>query len=291
MSDKDTSRISITAHTTGYTWFANGLAPRQLATRWGRVTYRAQWPVMAAANRVLGISDLETALLQRHVLLDHLVRREVETDAGQVLELACGLSPRGWRFFRSGAPKGVRYVEADLPGMAEKKRRLLEQAGPMAPGHTVTACDVLAKDGPLSLEKVAAAHLDPAVPTLVVTEGLVNYFPDEVLFPLLSRIAAMLSKNAGGVWLSDNIMNTPGPFRFLLRGFLSLTGAVARGRMYFHFNGEEDAAASLASLGFSSAQIHRPEDHASLPHLPQTRRPSFISILEARVRPEKCAGR
>ena len=38
-----------------------------------------------------------------------------------MLELACGLSPRGFRFTRKYGGR-IRYVEADLPAMAARKK-------------------------------------------------------------------------------------------------------------------------------------------------------------------------
>ena len=281
---RDTSRISITAHSTGYTWFANGLSPRPFATRPGVFFYHSQRPWMVLANRVLGISDLETGLLQRHLVLDHLLSAAIrDLGVSQVLEPACGLSPRGWRFMRRSLPEGFRYVEADLPGMAERKRGLLARTGDMPPGHVVADCDVFA-GGELSLESVAGRHLAPGVPTAVVMEGLVNYFPTPVMTGVWGRVAGILSSLGGGLYLTDNLMHPNGhPMGFLIPAWLRLVAVVARGRMHTHFSGPEEARRTFASAGFSQTLVHAPEDFRGVLPLPQSRLASFVSVIEARV--------
>ena len=72
---------------------------------------------------------------------------------GQVLEVAAGMSPRGWRF--TERHPDLVYVEADLPDMAARKRAALERIGRPAT-HRVVELDALAATGPLSLASVAA---------------------------------------------------------------------------------------------------------------------------------------
>ena len=67
-SAEDTSRISITAHHTSYTWYANNLSHKAFATLRGRILYKSTTPWMRLGKMVLGVSDLETSLLQRHII-------------------------------------------------------------------------------------------------------------------------------------------------------------------------------------------------------------------------------
>jgi O-methyltransferase involved in polyketide biosynthesis len=48
-------------------------------------------------------------------------------DVTQVVEIACGLSPDGWRF--TACYPALHYVEADLPVMVAPKRLLLQSQG------------------------------------------------------------------------------------------------------------------------------------------------------------------
>ena len=94
-------RISPTAHSTGYVWARNGLSHPELATREGRVLFEALQPAMLA-SRATGGPTLESYLLARHRAIDALLERAIEAgEVSQVIEVAGGLSPRGWRFGRA----------------------------------------------------------------------------------------------------------------------------------------------------------------------------------------------
>ncbi len=88
-------------------------------------------------SRALGGMGLEHYLLTRHRAIDALLERAIEQHGiTQVVEVACGLSPRGWRFAQRYGDR-ITYIEADLPAMAERKRRALERMGSLGPTHRV----------------------------------------------------------------------------------------------------------------------------------------------------------
>ena len=70
MTDRDSSRISPTAHYTGQVWQRNGLAPPELDTLTGRLMFQAlrapRWPGASGPGGV----TLATLLLQRHRIID-----------------------------------------------------------------------------------------------------------------------------------------------------------------------------------------------------------------------------
>lgn len=281
----DTSRISITAHHTGYTWYAYGLSHKALTTARGAVLYKALSPLMKAGRAVFGLSDIETYLVQRHLILDHLMDREVrEHGTCRVLELACGLSPRGMRFCDRHRNLDPVYVEADLPGMAARKQRLLSQNGLLRPGHTVAVGNILAGQGPDSIEELFAAHFSRKGRTIVVTEGIVNYFPLPTVLALWGRIAALLARSGGGLYLCDNMPEfSSGAGRRFVRPARRMVELAARGRTHLHFAGDAPAERALLSAGFSLARVHCPEDFFSTLPVPRSRQKSFIRVLEASV--------
>jgi hypothetical protein len=119
--------ISPTAHYTGRVWLRNGLSDPAFATWEGQVLYAATAPLLAAA-KLAGAPTLEAFLLARHHLIDEILTEGIEDGSiSQIVEIAAGLSPRGLRFTREHPD--ITYVEADLPGMAERKRAALAAAG------------------------------------------------------------------------------------------------------------------------------------------------------------------
>jgi O-methyltransferase involved in polyketide biosynthesis len=111
--------ISPTAHYTGYVWARHGLSHPALETREGRLLFESMRPVNAVSEALGGVS-LETYLLTRHRAIDVLLERAIEEGGvSQVVEVACGLSPRGWRFTRRYGSR-ITYVEADLPASSAR---------------------------------------------------------------------------------------------------------------------------------------------------------------------------
>src|SRR6185369_4956604 len=103
--------ISPTAHYTGYVWFAHGHSHRAFATRAGLLMYQALRGPNAAAH-ALGMPTLEGMLLARHRLIDLRLQQAIDAgEVSQIVEVACGLSPRGWRF-RQRYGEAITYVEA-----------------------------------------------------------------------------------------------------------------------------------------------------------------------------------
>ena len=250
----DSSRISPTAHFTGYVWYRHGLGDPALQTRAGKLLVTAFAPIDRAA-RWAGGPNLEDVLLARHRLIDEILERAIAAgEVGQVLEVAAGLSPRGLRFTRRHGDR-LRYVEGDLPGMARRKRRALDQAASPVQVEVVEL-DAMADSGPNSLAEVAARHLDPSRGLAIVTEGLVNYFDRTALEAMWGRFARLLAGYPHGLYLSDihlsgDMRRVPGA-----RAFSALVSVFARGRVHLHYRGEAEAGAALLAAGFAEARIH-----------------------------------
>jgi O-methyltransferase involved in polyketide biosynthesis len=249
-------RIGPTAHYTGYVWARNGLSPRLLATTEGRVMFESLQPAMLA-SRAVGGPTLEAYLLARHRAIDALLERAIE-DAGvsQVIEVACGLSPRGWRFAdRYGAR--LRYIEADLADMAARKRAALDRMGSLTDHHQVRAVDALKDDGPDSLAAVTA-DLDARRGLAIITEGLLGYLPTDAVEGTWRRFARALEGFPTGRYISD--LHLGGAVTPPVRAFRLVLSAFVRGRVYLHFEGAGDAETALRAAGFDSAQVRPAAD-------------------------------
>ena len=269
--------ISPTAHYTGYVWYRHGLSHRGLATARGARLYQALRP-LNAGSATMGGPTLEGLLLSRHKALDAQLDAAIRNgEVGQVIEVAAGLSPRGWDFCRRHP--GLRYVEADLPAMAARKRRLLDGAGLRVPLHTVQAIDALADNGPESLAALASS-LDPGLGLAIVTEGLLNYFDTAAVLGMWRRFATSLRRFPSGLYLSD--LHIGADNRGLaFHAFSTLLAAFVRGRVHRHFDSAADAAAQLQACGFRSAALDPPPPQPVAGTASDLRSASLVRLVRA----------
>ena len=198
----DSSGISFTALYTGAVWHRYGLSDDTLATEKGRWLYRLMTPFEAASKAAIG-GNIRTFLLQRHLIIDHLIDQAIkEKGITQVLEIACGMSPRGIRL-RQKHPL-LHMVEADLPDMAARKALRLMATGRLGDHHQVTPIDILADHGEYQLEKVIDRVFENNEPVIIVTEGLTSYFSLKTITEFWRRLAAAMAKRPGSVYLSES---------------------------------------------------------------------------------------
>jgi O-methyltransferase involved in polyketide biosynthesis len=246
MARTNPETISPTAHYTGYVWFAHGHSHEAFATPAGRLLYQGLRVANLVAKRAK-LPTLEGMLLARHRLIDLRLAQAIEAgDISQVVEVAAGLSPRGWRF-RNRYGDRIRYIEADLPGMLANKRRVLAELGGETPHHRTVEIDALLDTGATSIEGVCST-LDPDRGTAIITEGLINYFDKPTMLGIWRRFAAALQRFPKSLYLSDLLMRqgNEGPF---VTGFSWLLAAFVRGRVHLHFDTVEQAEDEMADTG------------------------------------------
>jgi O-methyltransferase involved in polyketide biosynthesis len=273
------ARISPTAHYTGQVWLRNGLADPAFATREGDWLHRLLAP-FNRGSKALGGPTLDGMLLARHRLIDHLLEKAIEAEAvGQVVEVAAGLSPRGWRMSR--AHPRVRYVEADLPGMVARKRNVLARAAPVGPGHELVEIDALADAGPSSIAAITA-RLDPSRGTAIITEGLLNYFPAQVVARMWRRFGLALGRFPAGLYLAD--LGVAEDSRGLpVHLFRAALGTFVRGGVYLDFEDEAAARKELEIAGFTTAELHRPATFGGVLGEIEPAGARRVRIIEARL--------
>lgn len=278
----DTSSISFTALYTGHVWAANGLSAPAFQTRTGRLFYHALAPFEYVGGKLFG-GNIRTFLLQRHYLIDHLVEQAIAEDGvTQILEIACGLSPRGYRFCQRHPQ--LTYIEADLPDMADRKQRLLARTGSLSSRHQALPLNIFAQHTDDSLEGVLQAHFDPGKPVLVITEGLVNYFDLPSVEIFWRRLRVALQHFPAGIYLTDNYpLLDDHPFRRTMSALRDMLGAVSRSKVSFHFGSDREAQTHFELLGFTSAQVHDPSHYYAQLPIPRSRGTPFVRIIEARV--------
>ena len=252
------ARISPTAHYTSDVWVRSGLSDPALSTRLGAVLHAALLPLNESYGRLSGQPNLDAMLLARHRALDALLEREIAARrVALVVEIAAGLSGRGYRFARRFPD--LRYVETDLPPMAAHKRRVLDDAGLRGPNHEVWPLDALASDGPASLAAVAA-DLDPSRGLAIVTEGLLSYLPRDAVLALWRRIATVLHCFPYGYYLSDLHLGDDVGGMWVAELFRVGLELFARGPVRWHFASADETEAALRIAGFHNARVDYPGD-------------------------------
>jgi O-methyltransferase involved in polyketide biosynthesis len=231
-----------------------------------------------AASKMLGGPTLDGPLLARHRIIDSILDDLIRGGVSQVVEVACGMSPRGWRFTERFGDR-LTYVEADLPGMAKRKRDALARMESLTDRHRVVDLDVLQEAGPGSLEALVET-LDPTEGLAIVTEGLLTYLDDDTVKALWARLATALGRFDKGVYLSD--------LRFARRDrglpertFDVILGAFVRGKVHAYRGDEASAEAALRSAGFEQAQLHRGDQHPAAAEARSDPGAGVVCIVEA----------
>lgn len=276
---RESAAISPTAHYTSETWVRNRLSHPELATWQGRVLHGAM-AVPTALSGALGGPTLEGLLLARHRIIDSTLEDLIDSGAvSQVLEIACGMSPRGWRFSERHGDR-LTYVEADLPAMARRKRAALGRMGSLTDRHRVVDVDVLREGGgPGSLDAVVAT-LDPAQGLAIVSEGLLSYFDDATVDALWARIAAALGRFPSGAYLADLRLARPGR-GFAERAFGVVLSAFVRGRVHAYRGDDAEAEAALKRAGFGDVRLHAGDRHPAAGDARSDPAAGAVRIVEA----------
>ena len=277
MLRRTSAAISPTALYTGAVWRRNGLSHPAFATRAGTAAWAGVWLPRRAAE-LIGGPRLDDMLLARHHAIDTLLEQAITTGAvTQVVELAAGLSPRGWRF--TSRHPDLTYVETDLPGMVRRKEEALAHTGGTTPGHRVRVVDAFATSGPDTFAALAG-ELDPGQGTAIITEGLINYFPLPPVLALWSTIAATLGRFTRGTYITDLHLDAhPGLATATAKVVM---GTIVRGSVYLHFEDEQAALDALADAGFDRAELRLPSSFEGVEPAPGVDRNHIVQAWTAR---------
>lgn len=276
----DTSRISISAHYTGYVWYKNGLSDPRFVTNAGTAANLLFMPINGTLKLLAG-ANIDTFLLQRHLVLDHLLTELIEKEGvEQIIELACGLSPRGYRM--TERYPHISYLETDLPGMATRKAQLLNSLHrPLR--HGVRSCNILDQAGPESI-RAMLADLDRRKKTVVISEGLVNYFPLETIREVWSRIAKSLKTFEAGYYLTDLYPDAKQhPSYRYLKAAQKVVGAFTKGQWPLHYESDEAIEQGFIEDGFNTVDVINPTDVYQQLNLPTPKTPSLVRIIRAKA--------
>lgn len=255
----DSTGISFTALYTGHTWYRQGWADAYMTSQKGRLLYHALSPLNHLMERVAGF-NIESVLLARHRAIDLRLQELIEQGKiTQVIEIAAGLSPRGQQFARR-YPQ-LNYVEADLPKMASRKQKLLRQHRALGANHRVVDCDIFSDDSGLSLAHLFTQCIDSTQPTLVITEGLVNYFTVTAISDFWRRLGRQLKTLPAGYYLTDLMIKPqPFPMKTMVQTAAKGLGLLTRSEVSFHFSTVAQIMAHFEGLGYARCLPFKPQD-------------------------------
>lgn len=192
-------KISPTAHLTSHAWDFLGISN-------AKYFVNPKYKFILNTLRSIGFpifankrNDYIYYMLEpRHRAIDYFIFSKFGYK--QVLELACGLSPRGMTFAEN--PE-FNYIETDLPKMLEMKKNLVvntyKEKNIQRKNHNFVSLNILEEE----ITKKLAGYLNPKEKTVVISEGLTPYFDMEHLRKIFTNVANFLKANDGGVYICD----------------------------------------------------------------------------------------
>ena len=248
--------ISFTAHYTGYIWYSMGISNPVFATSKGKFLAKLVHPLESWAEKHVG-GSMRTTLKQRHTLIDRQLSQLIQLHPNlQILEIACGLSPRSWNFRQKYSQ--IDYRELDLPDMAKIKTEALQKLDQTAP--EVLTADIFSQD----FEQIFQVF-DPKRPLVIISEGLINYFDKTLLNRLLQGITEYGQDFEQLHYLTDIY---PEPVKNRLANFIwtssKLLKFMSRSAFSFHFISPLEIQTFFSNAGFNQIDVLQP-----LNHLPQ----------------------
>ncbi len=279
MASTDSSSISFTAYYTGATWYQHGLSLKAFDTTQGKILYFLAKPFEKTSQFLAGMS-VQTTLLQRHHIIDYIVKKAIkEQGITQIVEIACGLSPRGVRFCQEFSH--IHYIEADLPAMLAHKQKLLAENNLLSERHRVVAINILEQDTPEALPVVFAKTLDPTRKTLVITEGLINYFDQATISIFWHNLAQALTQFPQGGYITDLYPNFAWhPVTKWINTCVKGLSIATKSHVSLHFNSHAEIESGFKQLGFEHTQVHIPEAYYDSLAIPTQRSPSLVRVVE-----------
>lgn len=254
--------ISFTAHYTGYIWYKMGISHAVFATSKGKFLAKLVHPLESWAEKFVG-GSMRTTLKLRHTMIDEHLTQLIEQHPDlQVLEIACGLSPRGWSF-RQKFP-AINYRELDLPDMARIKTEALKTIDTASP--EVISVDLFTADF-----ENAFKVFDQSRPLVIISEGLINYFSKDMLQQLLQAMTQYGSSFPELHYLTDIY---PEPVKNRLANIIwscsKLLKWMSRSAFTFHFVTPDEVQHFFSTAGFGKTETVQPSHYFSDMHVAQS---------------------
>jgi methyltransferase (TIGR00027 family) len=136
---------------------------------------------------------VEWGMIMRTSAIDRLINEAISAGIDTVLNLGAGLDTRPYRM---NLPASLRWVEVDFPSLVDLKNATLGRHRPACDVERV-AIDLLDRPGRIAFFSRYAATSENI---LVITEGVLSYFPAHEVSSLASDMRAIASIR---LWIQD----------------------------------------------------------------------------------------
>ncbi|NRA23751.1 MAG: class I SAM-dependent methyltransferase, partial [Oleispira sp.] len=208
----------------------------------------------------------------------YLVDQAIAEGYEQIVELAAGLSSRGYLVKK--AHPSIHYVEGDLPGMSVHKAELLDKLG-RRPGHITQPCNILEGSGEHSIE-VLLAGLDKTKKTLIITEGLVNYFDLLTIRKVWARMAMAMKDFPQARYITEVYpkLEQHQSYKYV-KVAQKVVGFFTQGEYPLHYNSNEAMQQGFLEDGFTQVAVTAPEDYYGRLDMPTSSRQSLVRLVVA----------
>ena len=141
--------------------------------------------------------------------------------------------------------------------------------------------NILEENTPDALAVVFKRELDPTRKTLVITEGLINYFDYATISGFWNNLAQVLKQFPAGAYVSDLYPNfTWHPVTKVINAFVFGLAFATQSRVTLHFNNQQEIITSFKQLGFAHTQVHIPEAYYGSLAIPTQRGASLVRVIE-----------
>ena len=274
--------ISIIARYTAYTWFRNGLLPHAFLPDKAALFYWIVRPVNSLLAWFFG-NSLEAFLLQRHLIIDHLLERELGVaPVTAVVEIGAGYSARGHLLLKRLQGQRLIYLELDLPNVVACKRQMLEAAA-VKPLPLLLECDINARATPDSLREIILQHVPRQARLVLLTEGLMDYFGKDAVHAIWTEMADILRTYEGGVYLSDIAPRAADhPAYNYMRTIMYIIQKLVGRKYPPFFANDDEVAIALRAAGFNAEVLNPAAFHTLLPARAREPKP-LVRLIRATV--------
>lgn len=254
MSKIDSVKISPTANITSHAWDMLGI---RNAKYFVNPTFKFVFNIIRSIGLPYLINkknDYVYFMLEpRHRAIDYFMLTKFSYK--QIIEFACGFSPRGMTF--ADNPE-FNYIESDLPDNLRAKKNIVENVykskNLKRPNHKFIEADIFHDN----LSEKLSGLINKNEKSVVITEGLTIYYDMEHLKTIFMNIAKLLKENGGGVYITDIYHEEDLKRNFFNNKVMSYAVKLMRTEFKSDIDNSEEGESFLRECGFDYVESVNP---------------------------------